>query len=362
MGDLKNTKAKARPLKIQFAPADQGGTSFHWLHLPAKILNDSGLAEAIVDRQFRMDQDILIVQRQINPDVIGGIQHMQANGIPVLYWIEDQVWLLPFTSPVRREYTPKAQANMLKIIAACDGALCSSEPLARFLRNTNKNTTVLPHIMLKKWSKIYKPKTKRVDNDIRILWTTTAHHAHDFNVIEHAMKDVATRYPNVKIIMWGYITRRLSEMVPPKQLEYYGWIPVDYYYKCLASMEADIGIAPLDATDTYNKAKTPLKFLEYGLMEICPVVSDVLPYQCVEHMKTGYVVPKNKHRYWTTALYELIENAELRKSLAKNAHKWVLENHTDSRIEEYMGIYNAEIKKAKEKAKEHTKTDHVTAR
>jgi len=340
---------ESRSIKIQYAPADQGGTSFHWLWLPAKLLNDRGV-DAVVDRQFRVDRDILIIQRQLNPAVIGGIKHIQAQGIPVFYWIEDQTWLLPFTSPVRKEYTPKAQADMFKIIKACDGVLCSSEVLANFLRRAHPNVHVLPHIMLKKWYKTTRSRTKRKDKDVRILWTTTAHHHHDFNVVEHALSDVAQGYENIKIIMWGYMTRRLSEMIPPSKLEYYGWIPVDHYYRTLASMEADIAIAPLDSDSIYNKAKTPLKFLEYGLMKYCPVVSNVEPYSCVKHMETGWVVRKNKHKYWKDALCTLIEDKDLRTKLADNAHKWVWENHTDSRIDDYVRIYESEITKKKKEA------------
>jgi glycosyltransferase involved in cell wall biosynthesis len=327
------------------------------MHLPAKLLNDTGKAEAIVDRQFRMDQDILVVQRQLNPDVITGIKYMQHHGIPVLYWIEDQVWLLPFTSPVRGEYKPKAQQDMLKIINACDGVLCSSQPLANFVSRANDNVHVLPHIMLRKWYKSTRPKTKRTDGEVRILWTTTAHHHHDFEVVEHALKDVTQTFTNTKVILWGYVTKRISEMIPPSRLEYYGWIPVEHFYRVLASMEADIGICPLEAESTYNQAKTPLKFLEYGLMGICPVVSNVKPYSVAEHMKTAWKPAKNKHAQWRNALFTLVQDAELRNTIASNAHKWVWDNHTDSRIDDYVRIYESTIAKAKEKYGEKKEPD-----
>lgn len=246
---------KSRKLKVHFAPADQGGTSYHWMHLPAKIINSTGIAEAVVDRLFDMDSDVLILQRQNNPALIPTIQFYQKKGGVVFYWIEDQTWLLPFTSPVRREYTAEVQGRMGKIIAACDGIVCSSQPLADFLSRYNKNAHVLPHMMLSEWATKYTPEVPRTDDTIRILWTTTAHHHHDFNIIEQALKDVCNKYPNVRIVLWGYATKRIMELLPWQQLEYYGWVPIEQYYHCLASMEADIGIAPLDIDSTYNKAK-----------------------------------------------------------------------------------------------------------
>lgn len=343
-----------RPLKVQFAPADEGGTSYHWCHLPSKVINDSGLGEAIVDRRFRMDQDVLIIQRQINTKILGGIEMVQQSGATVLYWIEDHVWLLPFTSPVRKEYSPANQAKMFKIIKECDGVLCSSKPLKTFLSNYHDNIYVLPHIMLKKWSKIFKPKTKRIDDEVRIIWTTTAHHKHDFTVIEHVMKTIMDKYKNVRMILWGFATERMVDMLPKDRLELYGWVPVDYYYRILASMEADIGVAPLEDDSAYNNAKTPLKFLEYGLMGTCPVVSNVRPYDCVIDGETGVVPRKNKHKFWVDAISELVEDKEKRQRISKNAQKWVIENHTEDRIVDYLDAYKdaMEKKRAKDGKKE----------
>lgn len=333
------TGDKERPLKIHFAPADEGGTSFHWMRIPAKIINDTGVAEAVVDRLFDMESNVLILQRQNNPALVQTVKFYQKKGGVVFYWIEDQTWLLPFTSPVHREYSPTVQANMGKIIAACDGVTVSSQPLADFLTRYNKNVHVLPHMMLSEWATRYTPTVPRTDDTIRILWTTTAHHHHDFGIVDHALKDICNKYPNVRVILWGYTTQRAVEMLPRGQLEYYGWVPIDQYYKCLASMEADIGIAPLEGDSVYNRAKTPLKFVEYGLMGIAPIVSDVLPYDCVVNGETGLKVTKNAHKGWVEALCKLVEDASLRKKLAENARDYVVANHTESNIEGFIRVY-----------------------
>lgn len=354
------TEAQTK-LKIHFAPADVGGTSFHWCKLPAKCINDSGLADATVERKFDFDADILVIQRQVFPKIIPALKEFQKRGGAVVYWLEDQVFLLPMTSPVWKEYVNKTCQGIGEIVQVCDGVTCSSTPLGRYLSQWNKNIHVLPHMMLKKWGKIYQPPTKRKDKDIRILWTTTAHHRHDFPIVEHALKDICNKHKNVKVIIWGFITPRMVEIVPKDQLEYYGWVPIDEYYKCLTAMEADIGICPLETPNIYNDAKTPLKFLEYGLMKYAPVVSPAVPYmETVKDGETGVIVARNKHKYWVEALDKVVSDAKLRKTIAQNAHDFVIENHTEDRIADYIAIYKEILdgKKQKEAPKGTEKQDN----
>jgi glycosyltransferase involved in cell wall biosynthesis len=338
-------ETKQGSLNVHFAPADEGGTSFHWHRVPSKCINEGGFGNASVHNIFDHTADIIILQRQLNPAIIEGIKWIQSLGKPVLYQIEDQVWHLPFHSPVKAEYHPKALEGAYKIINACDGIIVSSDALKRFLSPHNDNIYVLPHILLRKWETRWQPKTERNDDEVRIIWTTTGHHSHDFPIIEHVFKDIANKYDNVKIILWGFITQNMLTMVPLEKMEYYGWVGIEDYFRCLTAMEADIGVAPLDINDTYNKCKTPLKFLEYGLMHTAPVVSDIEPYACVEHEKTGMVVHKNKHKYWVDHLSRLIEDKEFRHEIADNAHQYWLDNHTEDAIIEYMRIFHDTIKK-----------------
>lgn len=344
-------------LKIHYAPADEGGTSFHWCRLPAKLINDSNIAEAVVNRYFDLESDVLVIQRQINPAIIPSIKHYQEEHGAVIYWLEDQVFLLPITSPVRTQYDNKAQAGIEKIVKECDGVTVSSQPLADYLSRFNENVYVLPHIMMKKWATKFKPKTERNDGKIRILWTTTAHHKHDFPIIEHALKDVTQKYPNVTVVLWGFITPRIRDMIPKDQLEFYGWVPIDHYYECLASMEADIGICPLEIDSIYNQAKTNLKWLEYSLMGCASVVTDCLPYSSVEDGETGLKIHKNKHTKWVNALCTLVEDTELRNQLATNAHQYVMENHTEERIKDYIKIYEEIYGKRQKEAPQGTQED-----
>lgn len=327
-----------RKLKVQYAPADVGGTSFHWCRLPAKLINDSGLAEAQVDRKFDFDTDVMIIQRQVFPKIIPALKEFQRRGGVVIYWLEDQVFLLPLTSPVWREYGQRTCGGIGEIVSVCDAVTCSSAPLAKYLSQWNKKIKVLPHIMLKKWGNFPKPEPRK-DKSVRILWTTTAHHRHDFPIVEHALKDICHKHKNVKVVIWGFITKNMMEMIPRDQLEFYGWVPIEDYFECLTAMDADIGIAPLEQDSIYNEAKTNLKWLEYGLMGYAPVVSDVTPYRCVEDGVTGLVVKKNKHIHWLESLDKLVTDKKLRKSIAKNVHEYVLENHTDNRIKEYTDFY-----------------------
>ena len=81
----------------------------------------------------------------------------------------------------------------------------------------------------------------------------------------------------------------------------------------------DIAIAPLEAENIYCNAKSELKFFEAALAGVPSVVSPTHPYrECIEHGKTGMLAETPEE--WHDALSQLIENAELRATLARNAY------------------------------------------
>jgi glycosyltransferase involved in cell wall biosynthesis len=105
-----------------------------------------------------------------------------------------------------------------------------------------------------------------------------------------------------------------------------GW---EGFPELLLRQNWDISIAPL-TDDTFNQAKSHIKWMESSMKSIPVVASKVYPYTepihktpVIEHNKTGLLVKDNE---WVKTLSKLIENPDVRVKLGKQAREAVLKN------------------------------------
>jgi glycosyltransferase involved in cell wall biosynthesis len=105
---------------------------------------------------------------------------------------------------------------------------------------------------------------------------------------------------------------------------------IDTYYR---SLDFDVGIAPLRPIG-FNKAKSPLKALEFAALGIPIVASDWGPYsEFVCHGETGFLVPYGQDHLWRRYLSALIEDEVLRIEMGEAAR----EHATGCTIQEHGG-------------------------
>lgn len=179
--------------------------------------------------------------------------------------------------------------------------------------------------------------------------------AFDFSMLENVKKQL--RSPLIKIIYSGSLFRDLDfeevslaikriadEYVGMVEFHFHRFIPdelkstanikfdenfyeYESYIKKIYSMDFDIGIAPL-ADNVFNRAKTNLKFREYGACGIAGIYSDIPTYSdSVEHGVTGLLVPQTNDA-WYTALKLLIDDELLRKKIKINAYQVAYKEHS----------------------------------
>jgi glycosyltransferase involved in cell wall biosynthesis len=104
----------------------------------------------------------------------------------------------------------------------------------------------------------------------------------------------------------------------------------------LGLLALDIGLAPLQDTE-FNRGKSNLKVLEYGVMGVPTIASPVYPYSnTIDNGVDGIIVHKNRTKSWVKALVHLIDNKEDRIRMGeamkgkvlteynalRNAHLW----------------------------------------
>ena len=108
--------------------------------------------------------------------------------------------------------------------------------------------------------------------------------------------------------------------------EYHEGVAIEAYPAKLASLNLDLGLAPLEI-NLFNECKSNLRLLEYGACGIPVVCTDIRPYQ------NDFPVTRVRNRYkdWVDAirmhLSDLEETARLGDALqAKVKQEWMLES------------------------------------
>ncbi len=229
--------------------------------------------------------------------------------------------------------------NIDTFIKEADLITCSTEFLKKEYEQINPNTIVLPNCV----DPFYFPEPKRNDTDIiRIGITGSVGVTADVEVlkpiIEHYQND-----PRVRLVLLSLPPEGENEIYKKLyvdeyafwnkvNIEWHSFVAYDKYYEYLNDLKLDMVIIP--RFDSYfNRCKSNLKFLESSMLET-PVIGQAFitgdsPYQGVEDQK--YLLLANTTEEWITQIEKLITDKELRLSLGKKAHEYVVENYSIER-------------------------------
>jgi glycosyltransferase involved in cell wall biosynthesis len=91
--------------------------------------------------------------------------------------------------------------------------------------------------------------------------------------------------------------------------------------------EYAIALAPLIESE-FNHHKSYIKYLDYGILGLAPILSDITPYRTVVSQDETGVLVSNTTQEWYLAMTRLIEEPETRVRLARNAYLDVTSHHT----------------------------------
>ena len=277
--------------------------------------------------------DAVIFQREF-PQNLAAYEHiMQAArqaDKPVIYEIDDLLFALPEEHPEKQlgAYTDSLMP-MLLAVAEADLVTVTTEPLRRALSQFNQNIAVLPNYLDDNLWTMKPPGSGRGKGEALILgYMGSNSHKPDLELISPVLVELLKRYPGqLQIRIWG--------TEPPQILRNYPqvkWVPApsnNYkeFVRYFQTQRADIVVAPL-ADNLFNRCKSALKFFEYSALGAAGVYSRIAPYtEVITQGHDGLLASTREE--WLQCLIQLIENDELRQTLAENAQttirsKWLL--------------------------------------
>ncbi len=223
--------------------------------------------------------------------------------------------------------------RIMRIITKCDAVITTNKGLARVYGWFKKTLVFDNYIDTMHW---VREKKKNTTKRVRLLWAGSTSHTGDLMSMERVLSKILNKYKNVQFI---YVGMGGIKSPDPNARFIYGddfWrnlpdnresllpTPAFAWPYALASLQADLAIAPLDK-NYFNKFKSQCKYLEYSINKI-PAVYSGWFYTDVEHGKTGFLA--NNEDEWVEYISRLIENKELREQIGDNAYNDVIENKT----------------------------------
>ena len=308
----------------------------------------------VVDGEFSTapitESEVVVFQRDFPANLsnyLAVISQAANLGKPVVMDMDDDLLALPVYHPdrVKLNYA-KAQIPILVGMLQATALTVTTPYLADLLGKYNSNIFILPNYLDDSLWQFNAPQVNPVGDKIRIFYMGTITHAPDLEMLKPALQALAMKYPGrLEFVFYGP-NLQFEENIPAAitNCQSETFVYADYV-KVALSQKANIAIAPLEDIP-YNHCKSSIKFFEYSAAGLPGVYSRVTPYtSVVEEGINGFTASTIGE--WIDALSQLIENPQLRESMALSAQEtvrrdWLLSDHAHLWPETYAEI--AELK------------------
>ncbi len=265
--------------------------------------------------------DLILVQRYFpGPATAAVLDVLFASGRPVLYDTDDDWTAVPPDHPFASRMA-EALPHILDTARRAAVVTVSTPALATVFRPINPMVRVLPNFLPDTLWRPVGPPERPV---AAVGLAGTASHGPDLAPLAHGLSVLAKELEGrARFVFYG---------CPPPAGTFAGATVVpfapDYaaYAARLPRLGCGVGLAPL-ADTAFNRAKSPIKWMEYAAAGMAGVFADLPPYRTVvEPGVTGLLVGPEPDA-WREAVRRLVADAALRRRLAVAAMEAVAAGH-----------------------------------
>ncbi|MCX7735232.1 MAG: glycosyltransferase [Candidatus Kapabacteria bacterium] len=305
---------------------EKEGFGYQWIDVGELI---DGKLEPKIENILSLD--ILIIQRQICGLIpFNALKSLiKEKDIKIVFEIDDALTDLPFHHPHYLHFE-RFRPFIYEYIKNADLVTVSTEGLKKLYSSHSDKIVVLKNYFSKELitKKVEFPRYS--DGPVKILFSGTITHEPDFKEIEGVLRRILNEFGEaVELLMWGGTT--FSSLSQQKNVRIIDEFYNDYYdyLKRLQTIEADFAVIPLN-DNTFNRAKSHIKWVEYSACGIPGIYSNVGEYSVsIKNEVTGILVDNN-YEQWYSAVRRFIEDENFRENIAKNAYNTV---HNEFTIE-----------------------------
>jgi GT2 family glycosyltransferase/glycosyltransferase involved in cell wall biosynthesis len=293
------------------------------------IWNQDGPREPSNAELLRLAPDSVIVQHYVHDRFLAALQSW--NRLPnrpfIVYAMDDLLTDMAESNPFRKNVPANSRARLKYAFERCDRLVVSTEFLADAYRHMIADIVVVPNRLEQDiWLPLH--NQLRAGPRPRIGWAGGTTHHGDLVLLKEIIEQ--TRH-EADWVFFGMCPDEIRPLIA----EFHPFAEFSEYPARLAAMNLDIAVAPL-AQIPFNQGKSNLRLLEYGVLGIPVVCTDIDPYRgspacCVANTASA----------WVQALRERIHDADARESEGDRLRQWVhqgylLENHMDQWLKAHL--------------------------
>ncbi len=325
---MNNVENKIPMIIAQVEPPQNMGSGdyFYRTHAPGVTMaQDDGVYVINITNQHRkkteimMNADVLILKNICDPDILPLIRGRKEKGKLTVYEIADDLNALQTWNPVYFFWKNRENLELgFHLANYCNALQVSSPELKKLYGHLNKNCIIFPNQIIN----VPPEKPLKQGKELIIGWGGSHGHLEDIAEISNPLINWLITRPDVSIhLMCSEPIWKLFDSLPQDKKK---WIPpgsLDNYYDFLGGI--DIGIAPL-RNYAFNRSRSDVKFLEYAISGIVPVMAHLEPYiESVNVGKTGFLFKNTRELIVTLNL--LAEDKLLMQNIAKDARQYVIQ-------------------------------------
>jgi len=300
-----------------------------------RLVEESAFAQtpdavrAEVQAMFAETRPTVAVVSRMGSQVIWRAVRREARrtGTLLVFHIDDDLLNPPVSLGIERYRVamhPRRVHTLYDCLAECDLTLAASPALARHLEHIAGHRRITSMAI---GSAAAPPSVRSAPTEtgrIVIGYMGSASHNHDLIMIAPAVNRILASYDHVDLALFGSIARQPAAKLFQDRAVTHPGVVRNYagFRQRLAELRFDIGLAPLRDV-SFNRCKTPTKWVEYAEAGIACLVSDIEPYHPI--IEAGAVVAARPDE-WEAALRQMVECPALRMNLVRKSDR-LLRSH-----------------------------------
>lgn len=293
------------------------------------IWNQEGPREPANAELIRLAPDTVIVQHYVHDRFLDALQSWtQLPDRPfIVYAMDDLLTDMAESNPLRKNIPANSRARLKYAFERCDRLVVSTEFLAEAYRHMISDIKVVPNRLEQDiWLPLH--SHRRTGPRPRVGWAGGTTHHGDLVLLKEIIEQTRDE---ADWIFFGMCPDEIRPLIA----EFHPFAEFSAYPARLAALNLDIAVAPL-ACIPFNQGKSNLRLLEYGVLGIPVVCTDIDPY----HDSPACCVP-NTSAAWVQALRERIHDADAREREGDRLRQWVhqgyiLEHHMDQWLNAHL--------------------------
>jgi len=304
--------------------------------------------------------DIIVIERNLFEDALTILMFWKVRRKPIVAIFDDAYdKMLPTNvtyefwtngkitgindkgETVDGEMLPKPLTQLKWGLRNCKALIVPSVRLAEDWSKYTQTYHIPNNLEIKKYENV---EPLFPHNGIYIGWAGSLSHLASFvdSGLNIALSRVLQKHDNVKLLIGG--DKRVFDAIdlPEDKKVFTNFVPEANWFKLLKSM--DVGLAPLG--DTYDERRSWIKALEYMILKIPFVASDIITYDA---LKPYGVFVKNSEEDWETELDKMVNNLSKYKKIASGApYEFAKAQDIDANIEKILKVFQEIIDKPDE--------------